>query len=71
MNETQNFNCCSKYTPLVISKITDLSSNLPDNEKYIIIVTHSDGSVEEFLIGPLRTFTSQIGIWPIPDNLLQ
>ena len=69
MNETQNFNCCAPtLTPLVISQTIDLSPNL--SEKYTILVSHSDGSVEEILIGPLHTY-SNLDIFPVPDDLIK
>jgi hypothetical protein len=40
-------------TPLVVSKVTDLSPELAEKDKYIVIVVHSDGSHEEFILGPV------------------
>lgn len=43
----------STPTPtLVITKHTDLSPELDDNQKYYVLVTHADGTNEDYKIGP-------------------
>lgn len=37
-------------TPLPISKTTDLAQGVPDEDKYIYVVQHSDGTYEKYLI---------------------
>jgi hypothetical protein len=51
-------------------KTTDLSPNVDDNDKATLIVVHSDGSREAFLIGPdlVDQFISQL---PKEDKLVQ
>ncbi len=45
-------------TEIPISKYTDLSPSLNDQDKFIITVKHSDGTYEQFTVGPLRSYTS-------------
>jgi hypothetical protein len=42
-------------TNIVISKYTDLSPSIKDQDKFHVYVRHSDGTYEQFNIGPLRT----------------
>ncbi len=46
-----------------ISKYTDLSPSLNEQDKFIITVNHSDGTYEQFTVGPLRLYT------PLPREL--
>jgi len=41
--------------PIVISKVIDLSPELTDDEKYVVDVRHSDGTIDEYLVGPADT----------------
>ncbi len=56
----------STPTPLPISKTIDLAKGLPDQEKYVIIVQHPDGTYEKYLI-PLDRWQDRaqlIGLGP-------
>jgi hypothetical protein len=50
-------------TEIPISKYTDLSPNFNDQDKFIILVKHENGTYEQFTIGPLRSYT------PLPREL--
>jgi hypothetical protein len=56
----------STPTPLPISRTIDLAKELPDKEKYVIVVQHPDGTYEKYLI-PLDRWqdrTQLIGLGP-------
>ncbi len=55
-------------TEIPISKYTDLSPNLKDQDKFIILVKHSDGTYEQFTVGPIRSYTSLLT--ELPDYIL-
>ncbi len=60
-------------TPYDISKITDLSPEIKDeNDKYMVVVLHKDGSIEQYNIGPLAYDTNSSFHLPkfIPQDLL-
>jgi hypothetical protein len=69
-NGTLYANCCPSSTPLIISRTIDLSPNLPDYEKYIVVIARSDGTVDKFFIGPIRTVTQTMDIMPMPPELV-
>ncbi len=50
-------------TEIPISKYTDLSPNLNEQDKFIITVKHSDGTYEQFTVGPIRSDS------PLPREL--
>jgi hypothetical protein len=50
-------------TEIPISKYTDLSPNINDQDKFIILVKHENGTYEQFTVGPLRSYT------PLPREL--
>jgi hypothetical protein len=56
-------------TDIPISKYTDLSPNLNDQDKFIILVKHSDGTYEQFTVGPLRSYTSLLT--ELPDYIIK
>jgi hypothetical protein len=55
-------------TKIPISKYTDLSPSLNDQEKFIILVKHSDGIYEQFTVGPLRSYTDLL--IELPDYII-
>ncbi|GEM_PF-2037443 len=55
-------------TEIPISKYTDLSPSLADREKFTILVKHSDGTYEQFSVGPLRSYTPLLR--ELPDYIL-
>jgi hypothetical protein len=55
-------------TEIPISKYTDLSPSLNDQDKFIILVKHSDGTYEQFTVGPLRTYTDLL--IELPDYII-
>lgn len=55
-------------TKIPISKYTDLSPSLNDQEKFIILVKHADGTYEQFTVGPLRSYTSLL--FELPDYII-
>jgi len=55
-------------TEIPISKYTDLSPSLNDQDKFIILVKHSDGTYEQFTVGPLRSYTSLL--FELPDYII-
>jgi hypothetical protein len=58
-------------TPLVISKETDLSPELPDQEKFIVIVARADGTNEKFTIGPVSNYPSSRSFYYSADDIQQ
>lgn len=55
-------------TKIPISKYTDLSPSLNDQDKFIILVKHSDGTYEQFSVGPLRSYTDLL--IELPDYII-
>ncbi|MFZ2096226.1 MAG: hypothetical protein WAV05_06265 [Anaerolineales bacterium] len=55
-------------TKIPISKYTDLSPSLNDQEKFIILVKHSNGIYEQFTVGPLRSYTDLL--IELPDYII-
>lgn len=55
-------------TEIPISKYTDLSPNINDQDKFIILVKHADGTYEQFTVGPLRSYTPLLR--ELPDYIL-
>ncbi len=56
-------------TEIPISKYFDLSPNLDDQDKFVILVKHSDGTYEQFTVGPLRPDTPLL-LTELPDYIL-
>jgi hypothetical protein len=42
-------------TNIIISKVTDLSPSVSEQDKFHVYVVHKDGSYKQFNIGPLRS----------------
>ena len=55
-------------TKILISKYTDLSPSLDDQEKFTILVKHSDGTYEQFTVGPIRSYTDLL--IELPDYII-
>jgi hypothetical protein len=55
-------------TEIPISKYTDLSPNLNDQDKFIILVKHLDGTYEQFTVGPLRSYIVLLN--ELPDYII-
>ena len=55
-------------TEIPISKYTDLSPSLNDQDKFIILVKHSDGTYEQFTVGPLRSYIVLLN--ELPDYII-
>jgi len=47
-------------TEIIISKVTDLSPDIDDTDKFQIFVRHPDGTVEQFNIGPLHSHSDMV-----------
>jgi hypothetical protein len=56
-------------TEIPISKYTDLSPSLNDQDKFIILVKHSDGTYEQFTVGPLRSYIILLN--ELPDYIIK
>jgi hypothetical protein len=57
-------------TNIPISKYTDLSPNIKDEDKFTVLVKHANGSYEQFSVGPLRPYTPILSINELPDYIL-
>jgi hypothetical protein len=55
-------------TEIPISKYTDLSPSLNDQDKFQILVKHSDGTYEQFTVGPLRSYIVLLN--ELPDYII-
>lgn len=55
-------------TEIPISKYTDISPSLNDQDKFIILVNHSDGTYEQFTVGPLRSYIVLLN--ELPDYII-
>lgn len=55
-------------TEIPISKYTDLSPNLNEQDKFTILVKHSNGAYEQFTVGPLRSFIVLLN--ELPDYII-